>query len=486
MIAYVRMQLLRWLRRTLGIGLLVAAVFLPTLMAALWIAFGGMGPAEEPRKLFVMVVVVCVLAASGISIVNQLSSLVEEEARLKRSALLRVGDLDGFRAVGAYSLLGLVLAFLHGTMGYVGPAVVALFGGIPPGTWLAPSARLRPPPLGVRPARDPGRVPPSEGPRAARPELRGADRGHRPRDQTSLSPPGRSPRGSSPASSSCTSSSSPVAASSGVRRARPCGDACTPSHSASPSRKSCAPSGAGRRSGRSSASRRSSSDPPRSSSAHVGARRRRACPSLHCGHFPGSVVVWEAVILWILALPGGNAHRPPGARRRVVDPPRADAEPDEPASGRASSSASPSRLLAVHGILSLPILAFTPLVRRTHAEVALSSWASSSTRRPSSRRGWSSRSSGSGRRASLSSPTSSGGPFRRATALPLLAATTPDLLGYAPGVSGRSVRSSSPFSSAGPLPRSCSPTLGAASRSSSPCSCSRPSLVALRSCGAER
>lgn len=28
-------------------------------------------------------------------------------------------------------------------------------------------------------------------------------------------------------------------------------------------------------------------------------------------------------------------------------------------------------LLAVHGILSLPILAFTPLVRRTHAEVAL-------------------------------------------------------------------------------------------------------------------
>ena len=140
MIAYVRMQLLRWLRRTLGVGLLAAAVFLPTLMAALWMAFGGMRAAEDPLRSFVTVVVLCVLAGSGISIANQLSSLVEEETRLKRSALLRVGDLDGFRAVGAFSLLGLVLAVLHGTMGYVGPAVVALFGGIPPGTWLAPAA----------------------------------------------------------------------------------------------------------------------------------------------------------------------------------------------------------------------------------------------------------------------------------------------------------------------------------------------------------
>ncbi len=139
MIAYVRMQLLRWLRRTLGIGLLVAAVFLPTLMAALWLVFGGMGATENPLRSFITVVVLCVLAGSGISIGTQVSSLVEEEARLKRSVLLRVGDLDGFRAVGAYSLLGLVLAFLHGTAGYVGPAVVALYGGIPPGTWLAPA-----------------------------------------------------------------------------------------------------------------------------------------------------------------------------------------------------------------------------------------------------------------------------------------------------------------------------------------------------------
>lgn len=140
MIAYVRMQLRRWLRRTLGIGLLVAAVFLPTFMGILWVVFEGKASTEEARAFFVRTAALCVLMASGISVVNQLSVVVEEEARLNRSTLLRVGDLDGFRAVGAYSLLGLVLAFLHGTVGFVGPAAVGFVAGIPGPAWLAPSA----------------------------------------------------------------------------------------------------------------------------------------------------------------------------------------------------------------------------------------------------------------------------------------------------------------------------------------------------------
>jgi len=139
-IAYVRMQLLRWIRRTLGIGLLVGAVFLPTFLSVLFLAFGMTGTREVVQRNFVSTIVGCTLTASGLSLVNQLSSLVEEEARQKRSALLRVGDLDGFRAVGAYSLLGLVLAFLHGTAGYAGPALLGLFAGIPLGAWVVPSA----------------------------------------------------------------------------------------------------------------------------------------------------------------------------------------------------------------------------------------------------------------------------------------------------------------------------------------------------------
>lgn len=139
MIAYVRMQLLRWLRRTLGIGLLVGAVFLPTLMSALHLLFGMTGSQQAVQRSIVSIVVTCALTASGLSLVNQLSALVEEEARLRRSALLRIGDLDGYRAVGAYALLGSVLAFLHGTVAYAGPAFFGLFLGVPLRTWLAPS-----------------------------------------------------------------------------------------------------------------------------------------------------------------------------------------------------------------------------------------------------------------------------------------------------------------------------------------------------------
>ncbi|MFN7990290.1 MAG: hypothetical protein U0529_22675 [Thermoanaerobaculia bacterium] len=140
MIAYVRMQLLRWLRRTLGIGLLVAAVFLPTFMVALWLVVEGTPQIARNASAFVSIVANIVIIGSSVSLVNQLSAVVEEEARLNRSTLLRVGDLDGFRAVGAYSLLGLVLAFLHGTLGFVGPALLGLMAGVPVPTWLAPSA----------------------------------------------------------------------------------------------------------------------------------------------------------------------------------------------------------------------------------------------------------------------------------------------------------------------------------------------------------
>jgi len=139
MIAYVKMQLLRWRRRTLGVGLLVAAVFLPTMMAIVFLVGRGGQIQERFRPAFLSWAVLSVLPFSGLMIAIQLSGLVGEESRFRRSTVLRVGSLDGHRAVGAFALLAIVLALLHGTIGFVGPAIVGLFAGIPLASWLVPS-----------------------------------------------------------------------------------------------------------------------------------------------------------------------------------------------------------------------------------------------------------------------------------------------------------------------------------------------------------
>ena len=108
MIAFVRMQLLRWRRRTLGGGLLVAAVFLPTILTVVVVASRYVRTVTLESDLR-FTAVVTVLVAAGMSMATQVSVLVQEEPRLGRSTLLRVGGLDGYRAMGAFVVLGLVL-----------------------------------------------------------------------------------------------------------------------------------------------------------------------------------------------------------------------------------------------------------------------------------------------------------------------------------------------------------------------------------------
>jgi hypothetical protein len=86
--------------------------------------------------------------------------------------------------------------------------------------------------------------------------------------------------------------------------------------------------------------------------------------------FRGQLVVWEALSLFVVASQGGKR-----TVRQELDAGSwiLLAQTPNPTSriwaGKLLGVV--VSLLAVHGILSLPILAFTPLVRRTHAEVAL-------------------------------------------------------------------------------------------------------------------
>jgi hypothetical protein len=86
--------------------------------------------------------------------------------------------------------------------------------------------------------------------------------------------------------------------------------------------------------------------------------------------FRGQVVVWEAVILTSLAYQGGlrTVRQELDAGSWILL-----AQTPNPTSRIWAGKLLGVTfcLLAVHGILSLPILAFTPLVRQTHAEVAL-------------------------------------------------------------------------------------------------------------------
>jgi hypothetical protein len=77
-----------------------------------------------------------VLTLGALAVANQLAAMVHDEARLKRSSLLRVGGLDGAKAVASFASIGIVFSVLLGTLGYVGALLATFSVGVPAGSWI--------------------------------------------------------------------------------------------------------------------------------------------------------------------------------------------------------------------------------------------------------------------------------------------------------------------------------------------------------------
>lgn len=137
MLAYVALQFRRWLRRPLGAGFLVAPLLMTGIFVFGDVAFSG-GRASEPTRAggFQGTVTVLVVILGALAVGNQLAAVIQEESRLCRSALLRIGDLDGARAVGSFVLFGCILSVAYGTLGFVGPILAGFLNGVTASSWI--------------------------------------------------------------------------------------------------------------------------------------------------------------------------------------------------------------------------------------------------------------------------------------------------------------------------------------------------------------
>jgi hypothetical protein len=131
MIAFVRMTLLRWLRRPLGVGLLIVPFIFTMVLKFVDERKIGSRAALETT---------IVLVVGTIIVSNQLASMIHEERRLGRLPILRVGGLDGWRAVACYAVVGLFLSVLFGAVAQAVVSVGGLTHGVSAPVWSRPVA----------------------------------------------------------------------------------------------------------------------------------------------------------------------------------------------------------------------------------------------------------------------------------------------------------------------------------------------------------